>query len=254
MPATWMADQVGVCADAPDPISAQDTEEESRRSAGTWTRAAVEGGGPGGFDAELVRRHRQMLAEYIDWRADDPTDDLICTIAVENGQRRGLTRTELLGCWVDDRRGRDATAARLIGFTAQLLADRPGPAPGPGQRPGSLIHAAMRRCCARGAVAIQRGCRCARCRAPRSDRSEGLDHVASEWIGEPRRAPLRPRPLDLHRKDEGHIELRLRPSFLSWRRARATRRRAWRSMRCSSSSPWDVDYQRAYKAHATTYG
>jgi cytochrome P450 len=72
----------------------------------------------------------QMYAEYIDWRADHPSDDLMTDLLRaefedEAGAIRRLTRDEILTyCGLIAGAGNE-TAARLIGWTAKVLADHP---------------------------------------------------------------------------------------------------------------------------------
>jgi cytochrome P450 len=70
-----------------------------------------------------------LVADYIDWRAKHPSDDLMTKLLYaeieENGERRRLTRTEVLTYIMMIAGAGNETAARLIGFTAQLLADHP---------------------------------------------------------------------------------------------------------------------------------
>ena len=71
-----------------------------------------------------------VIAEYVDWRAHNPSDDLMtdlinAVIEEEDGTRRALTRTEIL-TYVSTVMGAGTeTTTRLIGFTGQLLADHP---------------------------------------------------------------------------------------------------------------------------------
>ena len=78
---------------------------------------------------ELFARQLELFAEYIDWRADHPSDDLMTQLLnaefEEGGTTRRLTRTEvLLYCSTIAGAGNETTT-RLIGFTGQLLAEHP---------------------------------------------------------------------------------------------------------------------------------
>ena len=72
----------------------------------------------------------QMLVEYIAWRAEHPSDDLMtqllnAEIEEADGTRRQLTRTEVL-TYTSTIAGAGAeTTTRLIGFIGQLLSDHP---------------------------------------------------------------------------------------------------------------------------------
>jgi cytochrome P450 len=68
--------------------------------------------------------------EYIDWRAEHPSDDLMTDLLQaefedETGTRRTLTRAEVLG-YVNLLAGAgNETTTRLIGWTGKVLADYP---------------------------------------------------------------------------------------------------------------------------------
>ncbi len=84
---------------------------------------------PQEFDANAFKDIYQLFAEYIEWREKNPSNDLMTDLLnadiEENGQRRRLTRTEVL-TYVSMIAGAGAeTATRLIGFTVQLLAEHP---------------------------------------------------------------------------------------------------------------------------------
>ena len=72
----------------------------------------------------------EMYAEYIDWRAEHPSDDLMTALLNaefedETGEFRRLTREEILTyCSLLAGAGNE-TAARLIGWTGKVLADHP---------------------------------------------------------------------------------------------------------------------------------
>ncbi len=72
----------------------------------------------------------EMYAEYIDWRAEHPSDDLMTALLEaefedETGTVRALTRDEILTyCTLIAGAGNE-TAARLIGWTGKVLADHP---------------------------------------------------------------------------------------------------------------------------------
>jgi cytochrome P450 len=71
-----------------------------------------------------------MFADYIDWRADHPSDDIMTELlniefTDETGTVRRLTRTELL-TYIEVLAGAgNETTTRLIGWTAKVLADHP---------------------------------------------------------------------------------------------------------------------------------
>jgi cytochrome P450 len=80
--------------------------------------------------ADMFENAYQLFAEYIDWRADHPSDDLMTVLlnAVftdEHGTDRTLTRDEvLMYCSVLAGAGNETTG-RLIGWIAKVLADHP---------------------------------------------------------------------------------------------------------------------------------
>ena len=70
------------------------------------------------------------FAEYIDWRADHPSDDLMTELLEaeftdEDGSTRTLTRDEILGYIGLLAGAGNETTTRLIGWTGKLLAEHP---------------------------------------------------------------------------------------------------------------------------------
>ncbi len=72
----------------------------------------------------------EMFADYVDWRAKHPSDDIMTELlniefADETGTVRSLTRNELL-TYIEVLAGAgNETTTRLIGWTAKVLADHP---------------------------------------------------------------------------------------------------------------------------------
>ena len=71
-----------------------------------------------------------MFAEYIDWRAEHPSDDIMTELLRaefedENGTVRRLTREELLTYVTVVAGAGNETTTRLIGWTGKVLADHP---------------------------------------------------------------------------------------------------------------------------------
>jgi cytochrome P450 len=71
-----------------------------------------------------------MFAEYIDWRADHPSDDIMTELLQaefedETGTVRRLTRDELLTYISVITGAGNETTGRLIGWTGKVLADHP---------------------------------------------------------------------------------------------------------------------------------
>ncbi|MGV0720883.1 cytochrome P450 [Mycolicibacterium elephantis] len=71
----------------------------------------------------------QLFADYIEWRAEHPSDDLMTQLlnaeVEENGELRPLTRIEVLTYTSMIAGAGNETTTRLIGFIAQLLAEHP---------------------------------------------------------------------------------------------------------------------------------
>lgn len=71
-----------------------------------------------------------MIADYVDWRARHPSDDLMTDLIYaevkdENGVKRQLTRAEVLTYISTIMGAGSETTTRLIGFIGQLLSDHP---------------------------------------------------------------------------------------------------------------------------------
>ena len=72
----------------------------------------------------------EAFAEYIDWRADHPSDDLMTELLHaefedETGTRRRLTRDEVLTYVAVVAGAGNETTTRLIGWTGKVLAEHP---------------------------------------------------------------------------------------------------------------------------------
>jgi cytochrome P450 len=82
-----------------------------------------------GARADLFENSNELFAEYIDWRADHPSDDLMTQLLnaelEENGEVRRLSRTEVLMYTAMVAGAGNETTTRLIGFAGQLLAEHP---------------------------------------------------------------------------------------------------------------------------------
>jgi cytochrome P450 len=79
---------------------------------------------------ESVDQHVQMYAEYIDWRAEHPSNDLMTELLTaefedENGVTRTLSRQEALMYTALLSGAGNETTTRLIGWTGKLLAEHP---------------------------------------------------------------------------------------------------------------------------------
>jgi cytochrome P450 len=87
-------------------------------------------GRPTSFDQSSLDALLGVLADYVDWRAKNQSDDLMTELInaeVEevDGSRRRLTREEVVTYASVVAGAGNETATRLIGFTAQLLAEYP---------------------------------------------------------------------------------------------------------------------------------
>jgi cytochrome P450 len=90
----------------------------------------LEEGQEPGFNAEDAMAAAEMFAEYVDWRAEHPSDDLMTEMLTaefedETGTTRRLTRAEVL-TYVNLIAGAgNETTTRLIGWTGKLLGEHP---------------------------------------------------------------------------------------------------------------------------------
>jgi cytochrome P450 len=70
-----------------------------------------------------------LIADYVDWRAKNPAEDLMTDLinaeVDEDGAKRPLTRTEILTYISTIMGAGSETTTRLIGFSGQLLSDHP---------------------------------------------------------------------------------------------------------------------------------
>jgi cytochrome P450 len=85
---------------------------------------------PGEVSQKIFEETIMMFAEFIEWRADHPADDLMTELlAAEidepDGTQRPLSRTEVLSYTAMIAGAGNETTARLIGFMGQLLSDHP---------------------------------------------------------------------------------------------------------------------------------
>jgi cytochrome P450 len=224
---------------------------------GVDARLRVEAGGPREFDPSSFEDSMQAVAEYIEWRADNPSDDLMTQLlhaeVEEDGQRRRLTRTEVLGYTAMIAGAGNETAARLIGFTAQLLADHPD------QRreivdDRSLIPAAIEEVLRFEAPSPVQGRYVSR-DVEHYGRTVPKDSTVLLLNGSANRDERRfpdPDRFDVHRKGEGHLSFGYGLHFcLGAALARLEGRVALDEM-LKRWPEWDVDYARAQKAHTTS--
>jgi cytochrome P450 len=80
-------------------------------------------------DDNAFERAYELFAEYIAWRADHPSDDLMTQLLnaeiEDDGTLRKLTQTEAMTYTSMIAGAGNETTTRLIGFATQLLADHP---------------------------------------------------------------------------------------------------------------------------------
>ena len=78
---------------------------------------------------DFFEQSYEMFSEYIDWRVDHPSDDLMTQLLnvefEDDGVTRRLTRTEVLQYTNMIAGAGNETTTRLIGFIGQLLAEHP---------------------------------------------------------------------------------------------------------------------------------
>jgi cytochrome P450 len=82
------------------------------------------------FEAALASDQSDGFAEYVDWRAEHPSDDLMTELLQAEyedaeGTLRRLTREELLGYVNLLAAAGNETTTRLIGWTGKVLAEHP---------------------------------------------------------------------------------------------------------------------------------
>jgi cytochrome P450 len=105
-------------------------QEALRESIDEGLRLA-DGTMPDAMSQDFIDQSGSAFAEYIDWRADHPSDDVMTELLQAEfedatGTRRRLTRAEVLG-YVNLLAGAgNETTTRLIGWTGKLLAEHPG--------------------------------------------------------------------------------------------------------------------------------
>jgi cytochrome P450 len=87
-------------------------------------------GAPPDMTRRLEQEQSSVFAEYVDWRVDHPSDDLMTELLMAEfedaeGVRRRLTREEVLGYVGLIAAAGNETTTRLIGWTGKVLADHP---------------------------------------------------------------------------------------------------------------------------------
>lgn len=87
-------------------------------------------GNPNSFEQPSFDEVLSVLADYVEWRSHNPSDDLMtellnAEVDEPDGSRRPLTRDEAVTYASMIAGAGNETATRLIGFTMQLLAQHP---------------------------------------------------------------------------------------------------------------------------------
>jgi cytochrome P450 len=87
-------------------------------------------GAPVSFDQSSFDAVLSVLGDYVEWRSQNPSDDLMtkllnAQVDEPDGSRRALTRDEVVTYASMVAGAGNETATRLIGFTMQLLAQHP---------------------------------------------------------------------------------------------------------------------------------
>jgi cytochrome P450 len=88
----------------------------------------IEEGEEVAFSQDEIAAAIEVFAEYVDWRTEHPSDDLMTELLTaefedETGTTRRLTRTEVLNYVSLIAGAGNETTARLIGWTGKLLGD-----------------------------------------------------------------------------------------------------------------------------------
>ena len=208
-----------------------------------------------------LRRRPSVFADYIDWRAEHPSDDLMTELLNaefedETGDRAPAhpRRGPQLRQPARRRRQRDHDPAHRLDRQGARRAPRPARASW--SRTASLVPERDRGAAAlRGAVA---GAGPLRHRTTSSTTAqtvpEGSVMVLLNGVGQPRRAPVpRRRPLRHPPQDRpppvASATASTSASAPRWPGSRA----GSRSTRCCSASPtWEVDWDNAVQAHTST--
>ncbi|TAM72134.1 cytochrome P450 [Mycobacterium sp.] len=108
-----------------------EADQEAIRDRNATFIETAKGSNPGEVTQKVFEESIVMFAEYIEWRANHPADDLMtellrAEIDEPDGTRRPLSRTEVLAYTAMIAGAGNETTARLIGFMGQLLSDHPG--------------------------------------------------------------------------------------------------------------------------------
>ena len=199
-----------------------------------------------------------MFAEYIEWRATHPSDDLMtellnAEIEEADGTRRRLERTEVLAYTAMIAGAGNETTARLIGFMG--AAARRASRPTPRARRGPVADSRRR---SRRRCGSSRRHRCRRATSPRDVEHYGHTVTEGSYMlllnGSANRDETKfddPDRYDIHRTG-GHLSFGQGLHFcLGSALARLEARIAFEEV-LKRWTDWDVDYANASRAHTSS--
>lgn len=106
----------------------EEDQEAIRKS--TDDHLLLDSDDPHTFDPTSIEHQSQLLSQYVDWRAEHPSNDLMtellnAEVEEPDGTKRPLTRDEVITYTTTIAGAGNETATRLIGFMTQLLAEHP---------------------------------------------------------------------------------------------------------------------------------
>ena len=202
---------------------------------------------------------RDVFAEYIDWRADHPSDDLMTELLQaefedETASGRRLTREEILGYIRLIAGAGNETTTRLIGWTGKVLAEHPDQRARARRRTAASCPAPSRSCCA-----SRRRRRCRRATSPRTSSTTARScRRAARWCCSTARptattasSPTATR-FDIHRKIDHHLSFGYGIHFcLGAALARLEGRVALDEV-LKRFPTWEVDWDNAVQARTST--
>ncbi|WP_041782817.1 cytochrome P450 [Mycolicibacterium chubuense] len=108
----------------------EEGQQQIRDLNDTLITVSSDRGGSGDISPMVFQQSIAMFAEYIEWRASHPSDDLMtellnAEVEEQDGTRRRLERGEVLAYTAMIAGAGNETTARLIGFMGQLLGEHP---------------------------------------------------------------------------------------------------------------------------------
>jgi cytochrome P450 len=107
----------------------EDQQEGLRDAIDASLSASADGTSPVPESMLEIGAQMQMFGDYIEWRRNNPSDDLMTELLnaeiTEDGVSRKLTSAEIMGYAVLLAGAGNETTARLIGWTGKVLAEHP---------------------------------------------------------------------------------------------------------------------------------